>query len=182
MDAVFQIVGVALTIAGLCFAYLAWKSKQLRKDEVLAWALESIDVFQRTYMVLSDVAATGVVDEFTADLRELRARSSTQTDRGRMFFRNVVSDWGKEKPAAYRGLRPKVLDCLVANCRICDYALNCESIDYQYLPDLTSKHSRAFVSLVQAEIGRTHQPKSGAELAGHHVDIAGEVRAAKQQS
>ena len=170
------IVSAIVAAAALWFTWTSWKIKELRKDEILAWSLDCIDILQRTQMTLSVMETSVKKSDFSEILKELKLRSSVQVERGRLFFLNVSANYGNDKPVAYRGLRPVILDCLVANCQICDRA--CESSPEMLLKlkHLSLDYTREFVSYAQQEVGRSRKSKSGAEAAGNPVDIAFEVR------
>jgi hypothetical protein len=169
------IVTTSAAVFALWFTYANWKIKELRKDEILAWSLECIEIMQRTQVLLCDFADNIVGPNYSSDFQILKMRSSVQVERGRMFFMNVPSQFGQDKPAAYRGLRPVILDCLVANYQICSLASSCETKNITTLKYLSIDYSRNFVSYVQEEVGRSRRSKSGAEAAGSPVDIEREI-------
>jgi hypothetical protein len=84
------------------------------RQEVRAWAAECIDVL--TESAIPPAAPDGEHE------RVLRVRTSALVDRGRLFFTNegTADGDGPEKPTAFRGSRPSVLDHLVAA-----YQLHC---------------------------------------------------------
>jgi hypothetical protein len=159
------------TLIGLGFAYVQWRTKELRKDEILEWSQECIDVLQRTYLLVSAAAQGKIQPSYDVMLTEMRFRSSVQTERGRMFFLNVKDSWGSDKPKAYQGLRPVILDCLVANFQICELAQDPNGSDLFALEQLSLSNTRRFVSYAQEEVGRSKLSKSAAEGTGFHVDV-----------
>ena len=165
------VLGIALTIVGLGFAYTAWRSKEPRKDEILAWSQECIDIFQRTYLAVSGASKATDKQKYFDVLPELKLRSSVQVERGRLFFLNVKHD----QLISNRGLRPIILDCLVANCQICELAPQYLDGDLRKLAAISLQYGRRFVTLAQEEVGRSQQSNSGAEKAGDHVDISNDM-------
>ena len=91
--------------------------------------------------------------EFEKYRAELLRRLSALVDQGRMFFENDKSgDYGSSKLPAYQGLRPKVLDPLVAAY------LAIKALDFpDSLPDESRNQQligwrRYFVSVLQKEL------------------------------
>ena len=174
-DVIIGILGLVISLVGLGFGYAGWRAKQLRSDEILSWSAECIDVLQRTKLTLGDAARGTPVDDFGKLMADLRIRSSVLVERGRLFFRNVEHPYGAEKQPAYRGLRPKILDCLVANCQICEIAPSCGQADLRTLDQVSLKYVTRFVSFAQAEVGRSRQSKSRANEAGQETDVRAEM-------
>jgi len=81
--------------------------------DLRAWASEAIDVLSK-----AAYCAPGRSDKQPIDpliCVRCRHRLSALTDRGRFFIPNYVpEEVGREKPAAFRGLRHPALDLLVA--------------------------------------------------------------------
>ena len=174
-ETIIGVLGLIVALIGLPFAYREWKTKELRKDEVLAWSNECIDVLQRTKLAIADAAGGRPAHDFTAVMAELRARSSTQVERGRLFFRNVGIAHGSEKASAYQGYRVAILDCLVATSQVCSRALQAGESDLQALTHISDTYAKRFVSLAQSEIGRSRRSNSPAEDAGSSIDIDAEI-------
>ncbi|TXC68946.1 hypothetical protein FSZ31_08295 [Sphingorhabdus soli] len=167
---IVEILSSLIAAAALLFTFLAWKSKETRQDEILAWGCESIDIMQRTYLLIEFCSQNGINVEQKHIFSELRTRSSVQVERGRIFFKNTESDFGSDKPPAYRGLRPRILDSLVANCQMCQLAAAADT-DLKKLSWISCDHTRMFVSFVQEEVGRNKISKSGAASAGTGIDV-----------
>lgn len=174
-DVILGVLGFVISSISLGFAYAAWKTKELRKDEILDWSAECIDILQRTNVAIGDATRGNPAEDFPKLMADLRVRSSVQVERGRLFFKNVEHPWGAEKQPAYRGLRPKILDCLVANFQICEKAATRKQGDLERLEKLSLGYVRTFVSFAQAEVGRSRPSKSKANEAGHGVDIGAEM-------
>ena len=172
---IIGVLGLIVALIGLPFLYWEWKTKELRKDEVLAWSNDCIDVLQRTKLAIADAAGGRPAPDFATTMAELRARSSTQVERGRLFFRNVGDAHGGEKASAYKGYRVAILDCLVANSQVCNRAPQAAGNDLHALQHISEKYAKEFVSLAQSEIGRSRRSNSPAEDAGSSIDIDAEI-------
>lgn len=115
--------------------------------------------------------------EFTKCRAQLLRRLSAMVDQGRMFFENEkLEDYGSGKLAAYQGLRPKVLDPLVATY-LAIKALN----HVDELPDNSRNERligwrRYFVSVLQKELNpewirkATHYTQFSGGGAGNNID------------
>ena len=78
-------------------------------NQVVSWASECSDVLSEIQLLVSPSLK---IDELFLP-REKLAKLSSLIDRGRLVFENDKShDIGNNKPEAYKGLRPKLLDCL----------------------------------------------------------------------
>ena len=144
---------IALTL--LCLTYRQ-HSTQLRIQRALKvheWGNECIDAFADVERFC--LLTPHIVDEqaYAKHKNELLRRLSALVDRGRMFFKNKQQEhFGQEKQQAYRGLRPAILDPLIAAYMAIE-VLDKSSI----LPDLDRKERlcnwrREFVSVLQKEI------------------------------
>jgi hypothetical protein len=130
------IIGIVSAVAAVAAAVVSWlaakqSERSSRGQQRLAthsvasdwlkdlreWASEAIDV-------LSEASYTCAYGDDTDqdcadDLRRCQHRLSALIDRGRFFVPNQsVSEFGLEKPTAYRGWRHATLDPLVAAERV----------------------------------------------------------------
>jgi hypothetical protein len=173
----WEAVGVAVTILAALGGGLAWvlqkREDSLRRGEVSVWAMEVISALQGLVLLLR--LEDGVVG--TAEKRALATKivfeTSILVERGRMYFKNcVIDDFGKEKEPAYRGYRPLVLDPIVVGHQIaCRYLAASAGNDAQLLA-VAEDVTRAFVSLIQCEVGRskTASADTGSEGSGADLD------------
>ncbi len=156
------IVTIAAAIVSVAAAWLAWLSaKRDRVVQILTflhehysklrdWSNEVIDAMSvATYLCDLDPAKTDDPSFFNR-WHALRVELSALVDRGRLFFPNTHHDSvGTGKATAYRGLRPAVLDRVIAVLRLVD------DMDYRsQAPNLKRradivKERREFVSEVQ---------------------------------
>lgn len=113
---------VLLGVVSLAAAwYLGVRSERLSARQfatdwfrdLRAWASDAIDVLSEAAYCVPGRSNQGEMDAETRT--RCRHRLSALIDRGRFFIPNYVPDEvGKEKPAAFRGLRHAALDYLVA--------------------------------------------------------------------
>lgn len=172
------ISATALLLAILAAAGSAytWYESRFRYSEVLSWSLESIRTLQRLVLLLKARARAGQSPERSSsindeDLRRCMDEVSVQIEIGRVFFRNspgrgALRGWGQDKPPAYRGIRPKLLDYLVGAYDIgveWQAATPARRIE---LAEIAEEAERQFVSLVQCEVGRAKARSVEARASG----------------
>ena len=167
-----SIFALFLTTFGLLITYNKYKISYLRKDDVLKWSSECIYVMHRLFLV-SCSGKKFLTDEEIRKIRfETMIITSTLIDRGRLFFKNeIIDDYGKEKHAAYRGYRPRILDPLVIFHQVAEYWPSGQR-------DMSMKRCvilhdclRDFVSLAQKEVGRDRAASSEALKGGNGVHL-----------
>ena len=130
------------------------ETKMQRLLKLQEWGNECIDILAQTdHFFMVDAAELDAVDHMKMRNRTL-ARLSSLIDRGRIFFQNEdANGYGAHKLPAYRGLRPKILDPLVA--AYC--ATNVLRQQGAQVDDQTNQRlidwRRYFVSLLQQEVG-----------------------------
>ena len=86
---------------------------EMDKD-VLAWAHEAIDALSEGVWLARAHAAAANRALLTEPISKLSWRLSSLADRGRMFFPNLAPEaHGLDKPGAFQGYRPPVLDAVL---------------------------------------------------------------------
>lgn len=160
---------VVSTISG---AYLSWRQRQLRKEEVLVWANRAIDKLQILVLLCSE-AHLGLPDEVRRDkILEISLSLSVLVEQGRIYFRNEpAGDYGLDNPPAYRGLRPAILDKLIVGHLVAEEWPTANIEDRRLMVRIAQRAEREFVSLAQKEVGRartatpeTRDPGTGVSL------------------
>ncbi|MFN4311323.1 MAG: hypothetical protein ACK4FK_12120 [Ferrovibrio sp.] len=143
-----------VSVAAMVLSILASKDANKKQEEVAALTKRNLDLFEKQHQLklkswteqyFSDVRnwaeqVCGLISEGChivnhPNENEERAfdvliRLSALIDTGRWYFPNQWSDeYGTHKPAAYRGLRQPVLDCLVDayDCLASDEAMDKKS-------------------------------------------------------
>ena len=164
---------VATTSAIIAFAsaattlWYSWRSTQhaerstelaeqaARADylkQVRDWADRTIEVITAVRRLVRDGADEA---SFNEALPRLRTDLSAQIEKGRWHFPNLLREHvGQTKEAAYRGLRPPILDYLVA---IYDCLDGIEWANRASCRDTVAVMQRQFVSDVQMRLDPNHQ-------------------------
>jgi hypothetical protein len=163
---------IAWIVAGgaLVQWYLNRRSNQLRLSEVASWAERSIAALQSVYLICALDEGRLEPGRLKAKADDLIFETSILVEQGRLFFRNVLAaTYGKEKPEAYRGLRPRILDQLViANQVVCAWQA-ASADERRKLALVAYDAAREFVSLIRQEVGRDAAVASGASQGGTGV-------------
>ena len=123
-----------------------------RTLKIQAWGNECICAFSEANHLCSSDSGQFSQSEYAKRRRELLVCLSSLIDKGRMFFKNESPElYGTEKPPAYRGFRPKIIDPLVAAYSAIE-ALELPNIlpDYKRSKRLIDWR-RYFVSVLQKE-------------------------------
>ncbi|MBW8304744.1 MAG: hypothetical protein K0M78_12585 [Brevundimonas sp.] len=103
---------------------------------------------------------------------EIAFRTSALVERGRLFFKNRRSGrFGEEKPEAYRGLRPMVLDPIVVSHQIACAWPPATELDRAKLLLLAEDAERKFVSLIQREVGRSRTAAAYTKRSGDGAQL-----------
>lgn len=134
----------------------AFHSDEVRIQRLLKvheWGHECISTLSTADNLCLFAASEFTQGDLAIRRADLLQRLSALTDQGRMFFENKeAGDFGSQKLPAYRGLRPRILDPLVATY------LAIKSLDVvNGLPDESRRERligwrRYFVSLLQKEL------------------------------
>lgn len=168
----FATGSLTVAIFGSLFAWIRWRSSELRRDEVLEWANECIESLQSLYLIsiLNDPALDkSQIDEIRISII---FRTSSLIERGRIFFKNeVIDDFGANKCSAYRGYRPRILDHLVVAHKIARYWPNESSEEALRRSVVARECLKNFVSLAQKEVGRGRAASAEALKGGNSVDL-----------
>ena len=165
------LISAIVSILALIGSAYAWRVRELRREEVLQWGLQCIDVLQTSVLLLRAICDEGVAVN-TPEARELKIRSSVLCEQGRLFFKNQNSDaFGQSKRPAYRGLRPTILDRLVVNYQLLDRLSGGDLSDVGSMARVAEDNLKFFVSLIQAEVGRGRTASPDASLGGQSINV-----------
>jgi hypothetical protein len=169
----FALMALFIGSMTLLITWKRWRQDQLRKNEVLSWADECVDVLQSIFLVSHTHKKFLNEGELRKIRFELSIKTSVLIERGRFFFRNEVSDdWGNQKPKAYRGYRPRILDHLVIGYQIVTRWPNKNEDEINKRSALALETVQNFVSLAQAEIGRDKVASAEAIKGGDHIELS----------
>lgn len=158
----------------LLLGWLAIRNSQLRKEEVVSWANESIRALQSLLVacVLEDKPF------FKQRSKELIVDAVVETsvliEQGRIYFRNEVrhDGHGIDKPEAYRGYRPRLLDSLVIAHQIACQWATADAVDKRKMIKRLEGENKFFVSVVQKEIGRQRTVSTDTKIGGTDVQLS----------
>ena len=161
-DAWTSSLALMAAIASSLAAYIALRMQLAHRDEdfhiswnqgVVSWANSCIELTsQMSIAVKNGVELSGV------EILEIQSGLSSRIDQGRLLFENDKNtEYGLNKPSAYRGFRPTLLDNLVRAYDNFDYAVNQDywSLDEARRVQISSTvlvEQRGFVSEIQSII------------------------------
>ena len=144
---------IAFTLVLLTWVQHSTQMRTQRASKIHEWGNECIDVLAEADHFCLLVSNVFDDADYAERKNDLLRRLSALIDRGRMFFENEEQQhYGQHKLSAYQGLRPKILDPLIASY------LAIESLgEGGGLPDTERKQRlvdwrRYFVSLLQIEV------------------------------
>lgn len=180
LDNLNTIAGIAsavLTAVALFASWRSWRRSELRRDDVLAWANEAIAAMQSLRIVTGSVRTRLSEEQARERLGQLLFDTSVLVERGRLFFRNAPDrKHGRNKPHAYRGRRPVILDQLVLAHQIACAWPDADPESRRAMALVAQDVTRRFVSLVQMEVGRVRSASADARRRGDGLDLAGRIR------
>lgn len=151
--------------------------EDLRIADLNAWALRGIAGLQTLAWHMetrADIAKIG----------QAGLECSILCDQGRLYFQNVADDHGREKPPAYRGYRPKILDSLVAGVEASRLwtSPNLNEIGRVKIVQAIRDAERDFVSYAQMEVGRIRSAAAEASAAGQSSPLQRLIKAREDGS
>jgi hypothetical protein len=156
LEAIAAIVSAVLTALALFAGWRASRKSELRREDVANWADESITALQTLLLIC--IHGDPPIPAAEAEKRrvEVLVQTSVLTERGRLFFRNAPPySVGREKPRAYRGKRPEILDQLVVAHQIaCGWPHAGDEARVR-MRIVAEDCLKQFVSLIQREVGRS---------------------------
>ena len=117
------VVSTAIAVASLVLNFVLVRRQsaiqledlkaQVDRD-ILGWAGEAMRALAEAERVICELKSHGNGEVFEMSRYEVSSRLSELADRGRLFFPNLPDPFhGHQKEAAFRGLRPPVLDAMV---------------------------------------------------------------------
>lgn len=176
MEAWAAIISAVLTLVGLFAGWLNWRRAELRREDVLLWANKSIEALQTIQLICAvheRLEQKWIVDKFV----ELTFTTSILVEQGRLFFKNKpFGSYGVEKPSAYRGLRPRILDYLVIAHQIACEWNDANELEKTCMKVIAEDCQRNFVSMIQKEVGRGRTASADTSQAGNGVHLQTLIR------
>ena len=166
--------GLALIalLGGVLGATLRAREQALRRDDVHDWANAAIEALQTLELLCVLPPDQLGLAHAEARLAQVIFRTSILTEQGRMFFRNTrVGRLGAEKPAAYRGRRPAILDCLIVAHEAARRLSGADAETRARLSLVSEDSLKRFVSLIQPEVGRSRVRSPAAGRPGDSIRL-----------
>ncbi len=164
---VVSILSALIALGGLSIAWRQSRESALRRGDVLTWANEVIGDLQSLLLIC--VLDEDELDAATrkAKLTEIIFSTSVLVERGRLFFRNeMTDDHGQDKETAYRGHRPTILDQIVVAHQIARQWEKANGAERANMMLLAEDCAKKFVSLAQQEVGRSRTASAVTKKAG----------------
>lgn len=175
-DATAAIASAVLTALALFAGWRSNRKSELRREDVLDWANEAITVLQSVRIITSSARTQLTEEQAVARLGQLVFETSILVERGRLFFRNTRDGaHGKDKPHAYRGRRPVILDQLVLAHQIACSWPGADKARRGAMALVAEDVLRRFVSLVQMEVGRVRTASADTRRRGDGQDLNGRI-------
>lgn len=166
------LVGVISAVIALVAAFVTiyFSRKTLRLSalsarmqyfaELRVWARDVGDILSEAIHLIEIDKETMPRKNFHETQHAIKIKLSALIDQGRWFFPNIISDsHGKDKEAAFRGHRHKVLDALVFTYRLVKRINLNDSFNADKVKEELVTQKRIFVS----EIQMTLDPKKLSE-------------------
>lgn len=171
-DTAAALVSALIGIVGLIAGWVHWRRTELRKEDVLAWANDVIESLQNLALVLTLKENNLSSDRAKQRIEDIIFKTSTLVERGRLFFQNQkVDDWGKEKPSAYQGYRPIILDQIVIAHQVACAWADADDHKRERMKAVSLSALREFVSLVQKEVGRGRTASADTQRGGSGINL-----------
>lgn len=159
------VVSAFVALVGLLVAWRRAREAALRKGEVLAWSNRVIRNMQSLVLICQQ---RGVPQEIEAKkLVDIYFAASVLAEQGRLFFKNEqVGNHGLEKPEAFQGLRPDILDQVVLAHQIAGAFGSAGEEDRRRMCCVAEDAARRFVTLAQKEVGRSRTASAATSRGG----------------
>jgi hypothetical protein len=158
------IVSAFVALIGLVVAWRRAREAALRKEDVHTWSNAVIRNMQSLVLVCERRNESLSSEVERAKLLDIFFETSVLAEQGRLFFKNeLVGKYGHEKPPAYRGYRPEILDQVLMAHAIARRFASADEASRARMCCVAEDAVRRFVSLAQKEVGRsrTASPEAG---------------------
>ncbi|MEO6394537.1 MAG: hypothetical protein ABIO40_01330 [Devosia sp.] len=160
-------ISAMIAAAALFLAWRQARERQLRKDDVLRWANETIRSLQTLYLVCFAGETMFDAKEAKQLLAQAAVDTSVLVEQGRLYFRNTPDpEYGKYRHPAYRGYRPRLLDPIVVAHQIAGQWDGAAEAERQRMVLVAEDCIKRFVSDAQLEVGRSKTVSADAGLKG----------------
>lgn len=170
-EAVAGFVSAIIAAIGLMVAWRRSRETALRTGEVLSWSQQVISAMQRLNLICQGHASIDPEMERDA-LRQIYFETSVLAEQGRLFFRNAAAgDHGADKPEAYRGRRPEILDQILVAHAIAGTFTAADKERRARMCCVAHDAARRFVTLAQKEVGRSRTVSAETSKGGTGTNL-----------
>lgn len=160
-----------ITAVALFATWLSSRRSELRREDVHDWANEAIAALQTIRLICASPRMQLTREDERTRLSQLAIDASVLVERGRLFFRNARSSDGRGRQRAYRGKRPEILDQLVVGHQIACSWPEADADKRVRMGLVAEDVLRRFVTLMQAEVGRSRTASAGTRRRGDGADL-----------
>lgn len=161
------IVSAFVALVGVLVAWRSAREAALRKGEVLAWSNDVIRNLQSLVLICQRRGVPLPQEIEAAKLHEIYFATSVLAEQGRLFFRNErAGDHGIDKPEAFQGLRPDILDQVILAHQIAGAFGGADEEARRRMGCVAEDAARRFVTLAQKEVGRSRTASAATSKGG----------------
>jgi len=161
------VVSAFVALIGILVAWRKARESALRKEDVHSWSNDVIRNLQSLVLVCQRPNGSLSPDAERAKLLDIFFETSVLAEQGRLFFRNeVIGTYGKDKPEAYRGKRPEILDQVLVAHAIAGAFAGADDAGRLRMGCVAVDAARRFVSLAQKEVGRSRTASAETRKGG----------------
>ena len=173
MEIFVSVISALVAIVGLFWVWQERQRAELRVGDVFSWSNEVISALQSLVLICSP-RVLQLEDQWArARILEIVFRTSILVEQGRLLFMNeVIDDFGSEKPSAYRGYRPEIIDHIVIAHQVSAAWIQASEEDRLIMRGIAKDCLMNFVSLAQKEIGRSKTISVDSARGGDGADLA----------
>jgi hypothetical protein len=166
------VVSAFVALIGLVVAWRKARESALRKEDVHSWSNDAIRNLQALVLVCQRRNGLLSSDAERNKLVDIFFETSVLAEQGRLFFKNeAVGTYGKDKPEAYRGKRPEILDQILVAHAIAGSFLGADEANRRRMCCVAEDAARRFVSLAQKEVGRGRTASVETRKGGTGTDL-----------
>ena len=149
------LVSAFVALIGLVVAWRRTREAGLRKEDVHNWSNDVIRNMQSLVLVCERRNGALSPEVERAKLLDIFFETSVLAEQGRLFFKNQpAGSYGSDKPEAYRGKRPEILDQVLVAHAIARTFASADEASRARMCCVAEDAARRFVSLAQKEVGR----------------------------
>lgn len=152
------LAAVVTAIVALLSGFIGWRRARenaLRKEDVHTWSNAVIRNMQSLVLICERRNGSLAPEVERAKLLDIFFETSVLAEQGRLFFKNQpAGDYGADKPEAYRGKRPEILDQVLVAHAIARTFASADEASRVRMRCVAEDAARRFVSLAQKEVGR----------------------------